>query len=465
MAAAAQYENAVKKLFPQGGYWDAQFADAKSDVSLFARAKALELKRFRERMSVLLGESRQETTTELIARWERVLLDDEFPELDINQRRLQLKSKNDLRLNRAELQKVAAMFGLAIKDVCVPFRPAFFGHSCFNTQAIGSPVTFSVPLIAAVWGKANFWEAIKADYPAKRFTRLHFGCERLVFFPARQLRLDTNKKLREGAFAFNKAGIERLFPSPSCKYKAIIEARFRSSSAGFMACGLARLACSPFPAMRGIAGGYFRTHGMGFARFGRMRLAYSAAYTIRRFVRGYWRSVSTGFARFDIGRFPYIPLASLRGMAGRRLGVFRFGTVRFGSSRLAYYAAGFQNSLLADAATGVLFADFYRRLLIDSGIPSRADAALVKTITGVSKFSSVFGAELVNVLIRENGIASRFDAWFMSWTMRAADFYLRLEQVLIDHFIAVGKMFLAFERAVQNKLLANQIAYFKYEGE
>jgi uncharacterized protein YmfQ (DUF2313 family) len=91
-ADAARYENAVRRLFPQGEYWDAQFADAQSDVSLFARAKAAELARFIERKNALLGESNAETTTELIADWERVYLDEIYPGLDINQRRLQLKS-------------------------------------------------------------------------------------------------------------------------------------------------------------------------------------------------------------------------------------------------------------------------------------------------------------------------------------------------------------------------------------
>lgn len=464
-AGEARYRDAVRRLFPQGDYWDAQFADAKSDTALFAESKLQELIHFRNRMSSLQSESVIEAADELIADWERVLLGDTFPNLDINRRRLQLKSKRDIKLNKAELQKTAAVFDLNIKDVIIPYRPAFFGHSYFNTSFTGSPVTFSVLLITAVWGKADFWHLIKAEYPAKRFTRPRFGIERLVYFPVRQLRLNVNRKLREGAFAFNKIGIERFFPSPSCKYKSIAGARLRASSMGFMPCGTGRLVYSPIPAMRGIVNGYFRDHGMGFARFGKARLAYSAAYAIRRFVRGCWRSVSTGLARFGTGRLLYIPLATLRGMAARRFRVFRFGAVRFGASRLAHYADGFQNNLLQRGATGLFFADFYRELLMRYDTISHLDAALVKTITGVSGVSRIFGAELIKALVSESGIMPRFDAWFMNTTINVTDFYLRLEQVLIDHFVTVKKMFLAFEQAIKDKLLANHIAYFNYDGE
>jgi uncharacterized protein YmfQ (DUF2313 family) len=70
-----RYERVIKKLFLQGDYWDKQFADRESDVSLSVRANPDELIRFRSRMSKLSEESRIETTEELIADWERVLLE------------------------------------------------------------------------------------------------------------------------------------------------------------------------------------------------------------------------------------------------------------------------------------------------------------------------------------------------------------------------------------------------------
>lgn len=465
VASAEQYEASIRRLFPQGAYWDEQFADPESDTSLFAKAKAASLVQFRNRMSVLQAESMVDTTDELIADWERVYLGEVSVGLDLEERRLLIKSKFDLKLNIEELRKATAMFGLNLLSVVFPFRSAFFGHSPFNTSAIGSPVVFSVLLIKAGWGKTNFWALIKPEYPLKRFARLHFGCERLAYFPARQLRLDVNKKLRESAFGFNKAGVQRLFPAPSCKYKTIVDARFRAASMGFMKCGTARLVYSPIPAMRGIASDYFRTRGMGFARFGGTRLAYSPAREVRRFAHKYWRSASTGLARFGFDRLLAMPLETLRDMTAHRFRTFQFGAARFGASRLAYYANGFQRNILQGADTESVFADFYRILLIDSGVVCKADAALVDLIIGVSKFSPFWGLELVKALIDEDGIMARFDEWFMRDIMRSADFYLRLEQVLIDHFVMVKKMFLAFEQAIKIILLANHIAYFNYDGE
>jgi len=214
VAAAAEYEAAVRKLFPQGEYWDRQFADPESDVSLFCRAKLPELVKFRRRMEALQNESFAETTEELVADWERVLLDSVFPKLSLAQRRLQLKSMWAIRLNRAELQKVADMFGLAIADVYFPYRPGFFGFSRFGNSYIGSPVVFSV-LFFAVRQKdfrEKSWALIYPDFPAKKFGRMRFGIDRLVYFPICQLRLYVYAKLRESAAGFAKCGRSRMFP-------------------------------------------------------------------------------------------------------------------------------------------------------------------------------------------------------------------------------------------------------------
>ena len=91
VASEAKYEAAIRKLFPQGEYWDKQFSDAESDASLFVKAKLQELMKFRRRIKALQSESLIEKTEELIAEWERVLLNDTFPNMELNQRRLQLK--------------------------------------------------------------------------------------------------------------------------------------------------------------------------------------------------------------------------------------------------------------------------------------------------------------------------------------------------------------------------------------
>jgi hypothetical protein len=125
------------------GYWP-RFADPAGDVSLFARAKLDELIRFRRRMSDLQNESRTETTSELIADWERTLLGAVTYGKPLEERRLLLKSREDNKLNRAELQKIADIYGFTIFDITFPCRPAFFAHACFNTSFPGGPAVFSV---------------------------------------------------------------------------------------------------------------------------------------------------------------------------------------------------------------------------------------------------------------------------------------------------------------------------------
>ena len=250
VASAVEYETSIKKLFPQGEYWDRQFADPESDVSLFCKAKLPELIKFRQRMEALQNESFVETTEELIADWERVLLGSVFPKLSLIQRRLQLNLMWTIRLNRAELQKIASLFELTIKDVYFPYRSGFFGFSRFRNSYIGSPVVFSV-LFLIVQQKdfrEKSWALINQDYPAKRFGRMRLGIDRLVFFPIYQLRLYIYKKLKESAAGFIKCGINRLFPishrliySPISQLRQYVHAKQREPSAGFAKCGINRV--------------------------------------------------------------------------------------------------------------------------------------------------------------------------------------------------------------------------------
>jgi len=217
VALQAEYKAAIEKLFPKGEYWERQFADPESDVSLFCKAKAPELLKFRKRMETLQNESFIETTEELIAEWERVLLNSFFPNLSLLQRRIQLHSMWTIRLNRAVLQKAAEMHELSIKDIYFPYRPGSFGFSRFGNSYIGSPVVFSVLFL--IVQQENFreksWALIKPDYPDKRFGRMRFGTDRLIHFPAAQLRKYVYAKLRESAAGFAKCGRSRMYPLAS----------------------------------------------------------------------------------------------------------------------------------------------------------------------------------------------------------------------------------------------------------
>jgi hypothetical protein len=211
-ASRAQYESAIRKLFPQGDYWDEQFADTESDVSIFAKAKLDELVRFRDRMSDLLDESRIETTDELIADWERVLLGDVTYGKTLTERRLFLKLKEDNGLNRIELQKIADVYGLTILSITFPYGPAFFGHARFNTSFLGGPAAFSALLITAFWDRKKFWNLFTADHAIQQFGTMRFGRDRLAWFPIGRLYYYLGKAMRAASMGLFKLGTQRLFP-------------------------------------------------------------------------------------------------------------------------------------------------------------------------------------------------------------------------------------------------------------
>jgi hypothetical protein len=176
VASRAQYESSIKKLFPQGAYWEEQFADPGSDVSLFVKAKLDEFIRFRERMSQLQNESRIETTDELISDWERTLLGKITYGKTLVDRRLFLSTAQEGdKLTRAELQKTAETHGMSIANITFPYRPAFFGHARFNTSFFSGPVCFSVLLITASHPKVDF----KALFVVRQFGSTRFGQDRL----------------------------------------------------------------------------------------------------------------------------------------------------------------------------------------------------------------------------------------------------------------------------------------------
>lgn len=148
-ASMDQYEASLRKLFPRGDYWDRQFADPQSDVSLFCKAKLPELIRLRGRMAALLEEGMPLSSEELLSDWERVLTGSVFETADIQSRReLLLLSFGD-GINRDNMRKIAAIFGFIISDARLPFRPAFFGFSHFGISRVYTPAAWNVVHILA----------------------------------------------------------------------------------------------------------------------------------------------------------------------------------------------------------------------------------------------------------------------------------------------------------------------------
>jgi len=139
-----QYEASFRTLFPQGDYWEKQLANSQSDISLFCRAKLPEFISFRSRMESLRNESKPQSAVELLDDWERILNGSVFRGLDINQRRLMLLQKNKEKITRADIQKIADIFGFDIAEVQLPYRPAFFGFNCFGIDHFASPAAWYV---------------------------------------------------------------------------------------------------------------------------------------------------------------------------------------------------------------------------------------------------------------------------------------------------------------------------------
>jgi uncharacterized protein YmfQ (DUF2313 family) len=148
VADKVRYENAVKKLFPQGAYWDEQLSDPASDVSLFVKAKTDELIRFRSNISKIYDECRVETAVEMLDDWERVLLDELNNGKPIEERRTILLINENVSLNRAVFQGIASIFGFDIVEIYFPYRPAFFGFSCFGFDSIAAPASWQAITIS-----------------------------------------------------------------------------------------------------------------------------------------------------------------------------------------------------------------------------------------------------------------------------------------------------------------------------
>jgi hypothetical protein len=146
------YEAAVRNLFPQGDYWDRQFADTESDVSLFCKAKVFEIIRFRSRMAALLEESNPATAEEMLEEWERVLLGSVFTGLDVSQRRLSLLTKQTETFSRKQLHDIALSFGYTITDIRLPYLPSFFGFSRFGIGRFGTPAGWNVVVLHVLTG-------------------------------------------------------------------------------------------------------------------------------------------------------------------------------------------------------------------------------------------------------------------------------------------------------------------------
>jgi hypothetical protein len=157
-----------------------------------------------------------------------------------------------------------------------------------------------------------------------------------------------------------------------------------------------------------------------------------------------------------------MPFYEIGALLQRLFRAVSFGAAKFGLSRPAHYAGGFSGSLVRDDAR--LFSGFVKTVLRTSGVVSRTDGRIVNAITGDSGLPRLFGIALTGELVLQSGLFPRFDTYFTRKVFQENKFFPRLEKAFINHAAREKKLFGDFERAVSEKLPANQIAYFDYQG-
>jgi hypothetical protein len=155
-ASLQQYEEAVKKLFPQGAYWDAQFADPQSDASRFCTAKAAAIFRFRSRMNALCNESLPSAAAEMIDDWERVLLGELFPGLPLYRRREFLCSWTP-HINKREIRRIGEKHRVSVFDVTFPRSSSSF--PLVHAYLEGDPLALAKSIVLKMLGGAKFGSA------------------------------------------------------------------------------------------------------------------------------------------------------------------------------------------------------------------------------------------------------------------------------------------------------------------
>lgn len=155
-----QYAESLRKMLPQGDYWDKIKANSDGDINLILEGMAHDIRYFRERMSQALNEAYPVTADETIENWERVRLGKTNPDLPIENRRALILSNAGF----SAIHKIAESYGAEI-SVEFPFKCGCFGWQKFGRQRLGAQNTLSAVTVIVTGGeniesKDNFEEAI-----------------------------------------------------------------------------------------------------------------------------------------------------------------------------------------------------------------------------------------------------------------------------------------------------------------
>lgn len=155
-----QYAESLKKLLPQGSYWDKISEDPDSDMSLILSGMAEDVRSFRVRMAKALSEAYPATADETLESWERVRLGTTNPDLPIENRRALILANSGF----SAIYKIAESFGVEISCE-FPFSAGCFGWQKFGQNRLGAQNTLSAITVNVIGGenlknKDDFEESI-----------------------------------------------------------------------------------------------------------------------------------------------------------------------------------------------------------------------------------------------------------------------------------------------------------------
>lgn len=160
-----RYIEAVKELYPEGSFFEEQFADKESDLSNLARAQAKNLYDFRIELNKLWKEARLETCTEdTIADYERVYSGKTNPHLSLEERKANLKlvSNQSLQIDWQLINNyINEEYKANILSVDEKIMPAFFGYSRCGQKRIYDYRAFSLLIISLTIEEINLIDKIE----------------------------------------------------------------------------------------------------------------------------------------------------------------------------------------------------------------------------------------------------------------------------------------------------------------
>ena len=160
-----RYIEAVKELYPEGSFFEEQFADKESDLSNLARAQAKNLYDFRIELNKLWKEARLETCSEdTIADYERVYSGKTNPHLSLEERKANLKlvSNQSLQIDWQLIDNyINEEYKANILSVDEKIMPAFFGDSICGQKRIYDYRAFSLLIISLTIEEINLIDKIE----------------------------------------------------------------------------------------------------------------------------------------------------------------------------------------------------------------------------------------------------------------------------------------------------------------